>query len=172
MSAAGLASQPDCSTSLASIIAAATPPWHSPCCSFPLSTRHTDCPQTCGKASHACQPYHACPRLRNARYSHPLAHPPDPHGQPILTLAWPPHVSARPRRKLSVGDMADSGGRETGMPDGSRRRRFSSNYARRRWYAEHRSRRFCRRFGWRSSGHFATNSLQLLQRCVAAACAV
>lgn len=34
------------------------------------------------------------------------------------------------------------------MPDGKRKRRFSQNRARRRWYAEHRSRRFSRRFGW------------------------
>ena len=33
------------------------------------------------------------------------------------------------------------------MPDGSRRRRFSPNKARRQWYALHRSRRFNRRFG-------------------------
>ena len=34
------------------------------------------------------------------------------------------------------------------MPDGRRKRRHSVNAARRTWYAEHRSRRFCRRFGW------------------------
>jgi hypothetical protein len=34
------------------------------------------------------------------------------------------------------------------MPDGRRKRRHSDNHARRRWYAEHRSRRFGRRFGW------------------------
>jgi hypothetical protein len=33
------------------------------------------------------------------------------------------------------------------MPDGSRKRRFSSNPAKRHWYAEHRTRRFNRRFG-------------------------
>ncbi len=33
------------------------------------------------------------------------------------------------------------------MPDGSRKRRFSMNPARRRWYAIHRSQRFSRRFG-------------------------
>jgi hypothetical protein len=33
------------------------------------------------------------------------------------------------------------------MPDGKRRRRQSSNPARRRWYALHRARRFRRRFG-------------------------
>jgi hypothetical protein len=33
------------------------------------------------------------------------------------------------------------------MPDGSRKRRFSINPARRRWYAIHRSQRFSRRFG-------------------------
>jgi hypothetical protein len=36
------------------------------------------------------------------------------------------------------------------MPDGRRKRRYSANSARRRWYAEHRSRRFSRRFGWTS----------------------
>lgn len=35
------------------------------------------------------------------------------------------------------------------MPDGKRKRRFSPNLARRRWYAVHRSFRFSRRFGWR-----------------------
>jgi hypothetical protein len=34
------------------------------------------------------------------------------------------------------------------MPDGRRKRRFSPNQARRRWYAQYRSHRFCRRFGW------------------------
>ncbi|MEX2026466.1 MAG: hypothetical protein WEH44_04180 [Pirellulaceae bacterium] len=34
------------------------------------------------------------------------------------------------------------------MPDGKRKRRFSPNLARRRWYAVHRSFRFSRRFGW------------------------
>ena len=34
------------------------------------------------------------------------------------------------------------------MPDGSRKRRHSMDSARRRWYADHRSRRFSRRFGW------------------------
>ncbi|WP_254511800.1 hypothetical protein [Anatilimnocola floriformis] len=34
------------------------------------------------------------------------------------------------------------------MPDGKRKRRHSVNQARRRWYAQHRSRRFSRRFGW------------------------
>jgi hypothetical protein len=33
------------------------------------------------------------------------------------------------------------------MPDGTRKRRFSSNVAKRRYYAEHRARRFRRRFG-------------------------
>ena len=33
------------------------------------------------------------------------------------------------------------------MPDGSRKRRLSENPTRRRWYAEHRARRFRRRFG-------------------------
>lgn len=34
------------------------------------------------------------------------------------------------------------------MPDGSRKRRFSANQAKRVWYARYRSQRFCRRFGW------------------------
>ena len=34
------------------------------------------------------------------------------------------------------------------MPDGSRKRRHSTNLARRRWYAQHRSQRFGRRFGF------------------------
>jgi hypothetical protein len=33
------------------------------------------------------------------------------------------------------------------MPDGSRKRRFSINPAKRRWYAQYRSQRFARRFG-------------------------
>jgi hypothetical protein len=33
------------------------------------------------------------------------------------------------------------------MPDGSRKRRHSPNAARSRWYAQHRSARFRRRFG-------------------------
>ena len=33
------------------------------------------------------------------------------------------------------------------MPDGSRKRRFSSDAAKRRWYANFRSIRFNRRFG-------------------------
>ena len=33
------------------------------------------------------------------------------------------------------------------MPDGSRKRRFSSNQAKRQWYARYRALRFCRRFG-------------------------
>jgi hypothetical protein len=37
------------------------------------------------------------------------------------------------------------------MPDGKRKRRHSVNQARRQWYAQHRSRRFCRRFGWTNS---------------------
>lgn len=32
------------------------------------------------------------------------------------------------------------------MPDGSRKRRFSQNAARRLWYARHRAERFRRRF--------------------------
>jgi hypothetical protein len=42
------------------------------------------------------------------------------------------------------------------MPDGSRKRRFSGNPARRRWYAEHRSRRFSRRFGWNSRSYLSS----------------
>jgi hypothetical protein len=42
------------------------------------------------------------------------------------------------------------------MPDGSRKRRFSGNPARRRWYAEHRSRRFSRRFGWNGPGYLSS----------------
>ena len=33
------------------------------------------------------------------------------------------------------------------MPDGKRKRRHSPNPAKRRWYAQHRARRFIRRFG-------------------------
>ena len=33
------------------------------------------------------------------------------------------------------------------MPDGQRKRRWSSNLARRHWYARHRAERFFRRFG-------------------------
>lgn len=44
------------------------------------------------------------------------------------------------------------------MPDGKRKRRFSINPARRRWYAVHRSLRFRRRFGWMHAG------LESLQR--------
>lgn len=32
------------------------------------------------------------------------------------------------------------------MPDGTRKRRFSANRARRQWYARHRAGRFLRRF--------------------------
>ena len=32
------------------------------------------------------------------------------------------------------------------MPDGNRRRRHSDNQAKRRWYAQHRARRFRKRF--------------------------
>ena len=34
------------------------------------------------------------------------------------------------------------------MPDGSRKRRFSFNRARRQWYANHRARRFATRLGF------------------------
>jgi hypothetical protein len=43
------------------------------------------------------------------------------------------------------------------MPDGNRRRRHSANQAKRRWYAEHRARRFRRRF-W--SGNSRTQQPQ------------
>jgi hypothetical protein len=33
------------------------------------------------------------------------------------------------------------------MPDGKRKRRHDVNRARRQWYAQHRARRFLRRFG-------------------------
>lgn len=33
------------------------------------------------------------------------------------------------------------------IPDGTRRRRFSVNSAKRHWYAQHRAIRFARRFG-------------------------
>jgi hypothetical protein len=33
------------------------------------------------------------------------------------------------------------------MPDGTRKRRFSPNAAKRQWYARYRSQRFARRFG-------------------------
>ncbi len=33
------------------------------------------------------------------------------------------------------------------MPDGTRNRRFSTNAAKRHWYARHRAIRFSRRFG-------------------------
>jgi len=44
--------------------------------------------------------------------------------------------------------MSDSKREDSVMPDGRRKRRFSTNPARRRWYALHRSRRFGQRFGW------------------------
>lgn len=34
------------------------------------------------------------------------------------------------------------------MPDGKRKRRHSTNKAKREWYAKWRSIRFARRFGW------------------------
>ncbi len=37
------------------------------------------------------------------------------------------------------------------MPDGTRKRRFSENQCRRRWYARHRAIRFQRRFGLASA---------------------
>jgi hypothetical protein len=43
------------------------------------------------------------------------------------------------------------------MPDGSRKRRFSTNQARRRWYAKHRSQRFSRRFGFSGPTWTAAN---------------
>jgi len=45
------------------------------------------------------------------------------------------------------------------MPDGRRKRRFSPNVARRRWYAEHRSRRFSQRC-WSSPGWLANSRPQ------------
>jgi len=57
------------------------------------------------------------------------------------------------------------------MPDGSRKRRYSHNQARRQWYAQHRSRRFSRRFGVQAGFANATRPA-LLQRCVMAANAV
>jgi hypothetical protein len=54
------------------------------------------------------------------------------------------------------------------MPDGSRKRRFSQNFARRNWYAQHRSRRFSRRFGW-SAPRFAAVPTVLLRSSVAVA---
>ena len=36
------------------------------------------------------------------------------------------------------------------MPDGKRKRRHDINRARRQWYAQHRARRFQRRFGFRA----------------------
>ena len=36
------------------------------------------------------------------------------------------------------------------MPDGKRKRRFSANLSKRRYYAAHRARRFARRFGFGS----------------------
>jgi hypothetical protein len=38
------------------------------------------------------------------------------------------------------------------MPDGKRKRRHSDNMAKRRWYAQHRARRFRRRF-WSNDEH-------------------
>lgn len=52
------------------------------------------------------------------------------------------------------------------MPDGRRKRRFSTNPARRRWYAEHRSRRFCRRFGWLSRTWLVSSRVQVSGRTV------
>ena len=58
------------------------------------------------------------------------------------------------------------------MPDGRRKRRFSANLARRRWYAEHRSRRFCRRFGWNSPTWSVNSRLHVPARCGESLCAV
>ncbi len=33
------------------------------------------------------------------------------------------------------------------MPDGTRKRRYSRNFAKRLWYAQHHAKRFARRFG-------------------------
>jgi hypothetical protein len=58
------------------------------------------------------------------------------------------------------------------MPDGRRKRRFSQNVARRRWYAEHRSRRFCRRFGWSSPTWAAGAAMHAPARGTQPGCAV
>jgi hypothetical protein len=55
------------------------------------------------------------------------------------------------------------------MPDGRRKRRFSPNEARRRWYADHRSRRFCRRFGWTNAT--AALAMRQVRERYAAGCA-
>ena len=61
------------------------------------------------------------------------------------------HGGRRPRKLLvatingaKIGEVRRG---ERTMPDGSRKRRFSSNPARRAYYAKCRSRRFARRFG-------------------------
>ena len=50
------------------------------------------------------------------------------------------------------------------MPDGRRKRRFSPNVARRRWYAEHRSRRFSQRC-WSSPSWPTSSRPQFPARC-------
>jgi hypothetical protein len=57
------------------------------------------------------------------------------------------------------------------MPDGRRKRRFSQNVARRRWYALHRSRRFCRRFGWSIPAWKVVAAIPATVRCTPS-CAV
>jgi len=52
------------------------------------------------------------------------------------------------------------------MPDGSRKRRHSTNPARRRWYAQHRSQRFCRRFGWQSPAWSSSSRVGFLTRAL------
>jgi hypothetical protein len=56
------------------------------------------------------------------------------------------------------------------MPDGSRKRRFSANQARRHWYAQHRSRRFGRRFGIQASDLSLATRQSLSSRGVVALC--
>lgn len=54
------------------------------------------------------------------------------------------------------------------MPDGSRKRRHSTNPARRRWYAQHRSQRFGRRFGWHGPSWSAVGRVGALTRVLEA----
>ena len=54
-------------------------------------------------------------------------------------------LAAARRIGFTIGYRSLEG--ERTMPDGSRKRRFSTNLAKRKWYAQHRSRRFRRRFG-------------------------
>jgi hypothetical protein len=52
------------------------------------------------------------------------------------------------------------------MPDGSRKRRHSTNPARRRWYAQHRSTRFCRRFGWQGPSWTPSSRVSFVTRAL------